>query len=872
MPHPERPALSQIVDSVADGAASLDWDAIEHGLADDRDRALIRQLRILARISDVHRTAGAPAKHAETLGSKVIGRIDPVVLPPSKATRRSSSGDLPPREQFERWGHLQLVEKVGEGTFGEVYRAFDTQLHREVALKLLKPEKSPGRLAQRILREGRILARVRHPHVVVVHGAETHDGRVGLWMEFIRGATLEKLVRKQGAFSAREAALIGQDLCRAMAAVHGAGLVHRDIKAQNVMREEGGRVVLMDFGAGRSREETGPGANRLTGTPLYLAPEVLAGGDATVRSDIYSLGVLLYYLVTGDYPVKATNLDDLRLAQREGRRVRLQDARADLPDGFVRVVERAVAPNPAERFASVGELQAALTPAFGSESLDQTANLRTHSAWQRHRGRWLAAAAGTALAVLTGVAVWQLHRFGLEAAPATAVPAARVKVAVLPFDATASIPAHIVDELTRQVAEILAITSEVEVVQPTTTRALKAGGPAIAAGLPDEARARYVVTGSFSGTKQNMVGRVELRADGQAASRWSTPVVGRPSRIAADVAAGIARELGLPTRARVVSGSQSELASDFHALARQELDRGTDLTGSIALFQKAIEADPGFARAYSGLARAQMSTVPCSSNAELSRTAANSALSIDPNLTEAHAVLGWLSMMCEWDWDGAEQHFLRALELNASDAYATSGYAMFLAARDRADTGLRVMLRARDLDPLSAGTAANTAMLHIYSGSHAAAEREALRAVALDGASATARVVLCRALEAQGRFQDAITACSNASHLRIRAGGYRMQALQATLDARLGRAKAARETLAALRASAEGPSVDPVYLVFVYTALGDHDTAFALIQEAVQQRSHAVLWLPVDPRIRELRSDPRYAAFRASLGLEAARP
>jgi adenylate cyclase len=321
-----------------------------------------------------------------------------------------------------------------------------------------------------------------------------------------------------------------------------------------------------------------------------------------------------------------------------------------------------------------------------------------------------------------------------------------------------------------------------------------------------------------------------------------------------------------------VSGSQSELASDFHALARQELDRGTDLTGSIALFQKAIEADPGFARAYSGLARAQMSTVPCSSNAELSRTAANSALSIDPNLTEAHAVLGWLSMMCEWDWDGAEQHFLRALELNASDAYATSGYAMFLAARDRADTGLRVMLRARDLDPLSAGTAANTAMLHIYSGSHAAAEREALRAVALDGASATARVVLCRALEAQGRFQDAITACSNASHLRIRAGGYRMQALQATLDARLGRAKAARETLAALRASAEGPSVDPVYLVFVYTALGDHDTAFALIQEAVQQRSHAVLWLPVDPRIRELRSDPRYAAFRASLGLEAARP
>ena len=180
----------------------------------------------------------------------------------------------------ETWGHLQLVEKVGEGTFGEVYRAFDTQLHREVALKLLKPEKSPGRLGQRILREGRI-RRVRHPNAWSWCTApkRTTGGSVSGWTS---SAARRSAGAQAGRLQRAEAVLIGQDLCRAMAAVHGAGLVHRDIKAQNVMREEGGRLVLMD--AGRSRDEVGPGADQLTGTPLYLAPEVLNGAEAAVRA------------------------------------------------------------------------------------------------------------------------------------------------------------------------------------------------------------------------------------------------------------------------------------------------------------------------------------------------------------------------------------------------------------------------------------------------------------------------------------------------------------------------------------------------------------------------------------------------------------
>ena len=251
-----------------------------------------------------------------------------------------------------------------------MYRAFDESLRRDVAVKLLRASgRSAELLAAKVLNEGRLLARVRHRNVVTVHGVDTHDGRVGLWMEFIRGNTLEQLLERQGPFGGREASLLGQDLCRALAAVHAAGLVHRDVKAQNVIREEGGRLVLMDFGTGLLLEDDeAVKASPVAGTPLYLSPEVLAGADASPQSDIYSLGVLLFHLVTGSYPYVARSLTELRRMHDRGERKRLHDLRPDLSEGFVHVVERALESDPAERYASVGAMQRGLTHALGLES------------------------------------------------------------------------------------------------------------------------------------------------------------------------------------------------------------------------------------------------------------------------------------------------------------------------------------------------------------------------------------------------------------------------------------------------------------------------------------------------------------------------
>ena len=185
-----------------------------------------------------------------------------------------------------------------------MHRAWDPRLDREVALKLLRSDvlddDGPG---SAVIEEGRLLARVRHPNVVTIYGAEPIDGRIGLWMEFVKGRTLEEALRSGRTFTAAEVTRLGVDLCAAVAAVHAAGLVHRDIKAQNVMLDDGGRLVLMDFGAGHEADD--PTGKAVAGTPLYLAPEVLSGGAATPRSDVYSIGVVLFRLLTGSYPVVA---------------------------------------------------------------------------------------------------------------------------------------------------------------------------------------------------------------------------------------------------------------------------------------------------------------------------------------------------------------------------------------------------------------------------------------------------------------------------------------------------------------------------------------------------------------------------------------
>jgi eukaryotic-like serine/threonine-protein kinase len=267
--------------------------------------------------------------------------------------------------QLDRWGPFERLQRVGRGSFGEVYRAYDPTLQRLVALKLLLPRGlDRDAEARSLLKEARAMARIRHPNVVPIYGVDQHHDRVGFWSDFVQGQTLSDVLATQGPLGPREAALVGIDVSRAVGAVHAAGFIHRDIKAGNVMRETGGRILLMDFGL---TYESGADFNR-SGTPAYMAPEILAGEPATVASDVYAIGVLLFNLLTGRYPVEGRDLDRLRAAHDTGARVTLLDVRPDLPQALAHVVETAMSPDPRKRYGSAGQLVAALSEAIGMGS------------------------------------------------------------------------------------------------------------------------------------------------------------------------------------------------------------------------------------------------------------------------------------------------------------------------------------------------------------------------------------------------------------------------------------------------------------------------------------------------------------------------
>jgi tetratricopeptide (TPR) repeat protein len=296
---------------------------------------------------------------------------------------------------------------VGQGGFGEVYRAWDPHLQREVALKLLLPGAVGGEAEyEAMLREARALASVRHPNIVPVHGIDRHDGRVGFWTDFVRGKTLSVLVGEQGTFGAREAALIGLDVARALSAVHRAGLLHRDIKAENVMREEGGRILLMDFGLSALEQRQ----TNIAGTPNYMAPELFEGGKGTVATDIYAMGVLLYFLVAGDYPLHLGGMNAREALESFPKRRPLMDLRPDLPESLLRTVGTAMDADPAKRFQSAGQLANALAESLGTHAPVEVSVTSTAPRGVKPGVRWLFAILLILVIPVGGALTWYAMR------------------------------------------------------------------------------------------------------------------------------------------------------------------------------------------------------------------------------------------------------------------------------------------------------------------------------------------------------------------------------------------------------------------------------------------------------------------------------
>ncbi|HET7217514.1 MAG TPA: protein kinase [Vicinamibacterales bacterium] len=372
--------------AVSDGSP-VDWEQAERLATDPEKREIVRNMRRLASVVSAHRSD--------------VGDLDErVAIEDTPATVR-------------HWRHIVLFEPIGAGAFGTVYRGWDPTLDRDVAVKLLpagaQDSASP-------LDEARNLARVRHSNVVIVYGADVADAEVGIWMEYIEGRTLADIVREAGPMSAREVTGIGIDLCRALAALHGAGLLHRDIKPHNVMREFGGRIVLMDFSGAQAVAPDG----RLTvtsGTPLYMAPELFGNGHASFASDVYSLGILLFFLLSGQLPVEGTTVAALKRAHADGHRKLLRDLRADVPDATLQVIERAIAPEPAQRYQTAGEFEHALASSAGAHAALAGAGAAAHGTKPRWLRAWMWSLAALLIPALIAVAAVTRRHEGVPLFP-----------------------------------------------------------------------------------------------------------------------------------------------------------------------------------------------------------------------------------------------------------------------------------------------------------------------------------------------------------------------------------------------------------------------------------------------------------------------
>ena len=799
------PLLIKLAGAIADGTEP-DWQAAESTVGSREHQRIVDDLRLIADLAAVHRASEVfPAAPA----AEVRGRAG------------------------ARWGPLELRHQIGSGRFATVYLAWDPMLEREVAVKLLSETGSAE-----IIREARLLARVRHPNVVAVYGVDQYDGVVGLWMEFVDGLTLTRVVATGGVLGPREAALMGIDLCRAVAAVHKAGLVHRDIKAQNVMREAGGRIVLMDFGAGELRADRAA-SSRITGTPLYLAPELFDSPVATIASDIYSIGVLLFHLVSMGWPVAGATIEEIAAAHVRGRRQRLADLRPDLPGRFVRVVDRALERDPAHRYRSSGEMQQDLVSALELES------------------------------------PWDVA----ESAAATRPPTS--SVAVLPFSNLG--PDQDIEYFCNGLAEEL-LTGLAKVpglrVASRTSAFRVAQTETDIRSICQQLKVDSVLEGTVrkAGERVRITAQLVSAADGchlwsEGYDRPIADVFAVQEEIAHSVVDRLKVSLAEFPRQPLIR-RHTHNARAYHAYLKGRFYWTRRFHGGLIAaldhFNKAIEEDAGYALAYAGLADAYSLIGiyavqrPRSAFAQAA-VAVERALALDADLSEAHASLALIKLANDWDLPEAAREFTRALQLDPGQAVTRIYRSWLMVLQGDLASAMVEVRTAQEIEPLSPLVNAGAGHTLYLARRYKEAIAECEKSLEIDPHFILGIHVIgmCRAL--QGQLAEAIEVGERTVLMSGRAPFY--LGVLGHYYARSGAVDMARTILTELEETATQRYVPPHCMTYIYAGLNDLDGALEWEAKAYEDGASPFHYL--SPLIENLHSHPRHIDYMRQMGWRA---
>ena len=749
---------------------------------------------------------------------------------------------------------------------GEVYSARDTRLGREVAIKVL-PEhlaSDPAALS-RFEREARSVAALSHPNVLAIHDVGSESGVRFVVTELLKGETLRQRLSDR-ALPWRVAAEMGRAIAEGLAAVHACGIVHRDLKPENIFLTSDGRVKILDFGLARPEPEKTPApasktptetqSGMLLGTVGYISPEQVRGKRADPRSDIFSLGCVLYEMVTGRRAFRGETTAEVLVAILKEQPQDPADVVGDLPEDLRMIVLRSLAKEPEGRYQSARDLAFALR--IAERLPDRLEPTRRLTPRLRRSARALTIRAAAA-AILATAVVLMIKCPG---------PGPIDSLAVLPFaNATGDADAEYVsDGLTEGLIASLSRLQNVRVLAWTTVLPSKGKPPLRAA---RDLGVRAYLTGRVVRLDNALAAEAELVDVRRGTRLWGDKA---PRKVPdASAAAQIAGEVSRSLRARL-SGKDERgptrrapdpEAYDLYLKGRYFWNKRDEegIKKSIAFLQEAIGKDPQYALAFAGLADsydlvAFYDMYPPREILPKARYAAIRALELDPTIAEAEASLADVRYQFDWDFPAAERGFRQAITLNPNDAQAHQWYSDFLSVSRRFEESFREIELARQLDPLNVMIDTDAGLASYWAGQNDRAITQLRETVELNPGFFLTHFYLGLAQAGKGLFDSAMEESRLARHLEPDDPNPVM--LYGYACGRAGRRPEALRALDDLRAMSQKRYVSAFLLAGVYVGLGEKDKAFESLEKAYEERSGRLIYLGVLRAFDPLRSDPRF--------------
>lgn len=788
--------------------------------------------------------------------------------------------------------HYRIVEKVGEGGMGVVYRAHDDRLNRDVALKFLPAELDKDENARLLLiREARTASALNHPNICTIYDVGEADGKNYIVMEFVNGRSLAEQI-PEGGLPTETVVRYGEQIADAVAHAHEHGVIHRDLKTPNVIIMPGGRVKVLDFGLAKHMTPgeitqktqsistlTSEGA--IVGTMHYMAPELFRGEPADARSDIWAVGVVLYEMANGKRPFRGRTSYELSSMILHDTAPALRE---NVPAGLRAVIEHCLAKEPAQRYQHASEVRAALealrtnSAVIPASAIQSSAIQPSSETQQGHRSTLLISLAGLAL-LATAALAWKLVEVKWHGPPG--VGAAPIQsLAVLPMENLTGDPKqdYFADGMSDALITELSQIKKLRVISRTSVMQYKDKHESPAQ-IAQELGVDALVEGSVLRSDDRVRISAELVQPQTGQNLWAhsyertvTDILALQSDVARDIVTQIQIQLTQPeqerlakTRTVVPAAYDAYLQGNYYASKRT----GEAVTQAVADYRQAIQLDPTYAPSYAGLAgalalAADYKDVPASQVLPEAEAAAVKALQLDDTLASAHAVLG-LIRLYRLEWPGVLDEFERAIQLNPGDANTHHWYALALADAGRSEQAISEMKLAQELDPRSLIINANLSWVFYLAGKDDDAIPQAQKTIAMDPNFAVARGYLGQAYLAKGEYEKALSELQQALAL---------SGNETSFKAELGNAYALAgkktESLGILRELLQLSAqqyVSPYSIALVYVGLDDRDQAFHWLDKAYEERSVRLINIAVHPRFLALRSDPRFAALVRRIGL-----